>query len=377
MSREDSNNYREIFLSDAPMIDLRAPCEYLLGAFPTSVNLPLMNDLEREKIGICYKKHGQEAAIRLGHELVRDHNKKDKILRWKSFVKTHKEKGYFYCFRGGLRSRTSQQWLSEAGLDFPLVKGGYKAMRRFLIDETERLVNETEIIVVSGLTGSAKTKFLKTQNNSIDLEGLANHRGSSFGRNITPQPTQISFENRLAIDFLKFECSSNKTLLLEDESRLIGSRSLPLDLKNKMDQSRIVMIEESFEYRVSQIYNDYVINMMTDYERYLGSSKSSELEHSKANNKTAINFYQEYLENSTLRIKRRLGGVGLKEMMSLIKKAINNQQKTGELSLHKNWIIYLLKNYYDPMYQYQVGKKQSRVIFRGNTSAVSEYMSAI
>ncbi len=368
MSREDSNNYRELFLSDAPMIDLRAPCEFLLGAFPTSINLPLMSDLEREKVGICYKQQGQQEAIKLGHELVKDQNKNNKISHWHSFATEHKENGYFYCFRGGLRSRTSQQWLSEAGLDFPLVKGGYKAMRRFLIDETERLVNETEIIVVSGLTGCAKTDFLKTETNSIDLEGLANHRGSSFGRNITPQPTQISFENNLAIEFLKFEASNEKTLLLEDESRLIGSRSLPLSLKNKMDQSKIIMIEESFEFRVSQIYSDYVVNMMNDFQVYAQSSSVDD-------SKNTIDIYQEYLENSTLRIKRRLGGVGLKEMMKLIKKAIEKQRQTGELSLHKNWIIYLLKNYYDPMYQYQVGKKIERVIFKGSTTAVSEYLS--
>ncbi|PHS20391.1 MAG: tRNA 2-selenouridine(34) synthase MnmH [Kangiella sp.] len=369
MSREDSNNYRQIFLSDAPMIDLRAPCEFVLGAFPTSINLPLMSDLEREKVGICYKKHGQEAAIKLGHDLVKDQNKGDKVSLWQTFANANKENGYFYCFRGGLRSRTSQQWLSESGLDFPIIKGGYKAMRRFLIDETERLVNETEIVVVSGLTGSAKTKFLKTQNNSIDLEGLANHRGSSFGRNITPQPTQIDFENKLAIDLLKFENSSEKVLLLEDESRLIGSRSLPLSLKNKMDQSNIVMIEESFKFRVSQIYNDYVVNMMNDFEVYSQTSSDD--------NKDTISIYQEYLESSTLRIKRRLGGVGLKEMMDLIERAIENQRKNDDLSLHKNWIIYLLKNYYDPMYEYQVGKKMERVIFKGNTSAVSEYISTM
>ncbi len=370
MSREDSNNYREIFLSDAPMIDLRAPCEFILGAFPTSKNLSLMSDQEREKVGICYKKQGQEAAIKLGHELVKDQNKSEKISKWHSFAKEHKENGYFYCFRGGLRSRTSQQWLSESGLDFPLIKGGYKAMRRFLIDETERLVDETEIIVVSGLTGSAKTKFLKMQKNSIDLEGLANHRGSSFGRYITPQPTQISFENSLAIDLLKFESSNEKILLLEDESRLIGSRSLSLSLKNKMEQSKIVMIEESFEFRVSQIYDDYVVDMIKAYETYSESSGIN-------TNKDTIDIYQEYLENSTLRIKRRLGGVGLKEMMTLITKAIDMQKKTGELSLHKKWIIYLLKNYYDPMYQYQVEKKMERVVFKGKTSAVSEYINTI
>jgi len=370
MSREDCNNYREIFLSDAPMIDLRAPCEFVLGAFPTSNNLPLMSDLEREKVGTCYKKHGQEVAIKLGHDLVKEQNKNDKVSQWHSFAKEHKENGYFYCFRGGLRSKTSQQWLSEAGLDFPLVKGGYKAMRRFLIDETDRLVNETEIIVVSGLTGSAKTKFLKTQSNSIDLEGLANHRGSSFGRNITPQPTQINFENNLAIEFLRFENSNEKILLLEDESRLIGSRSLPLTLKNKMDRSEIVMIEESFEFRVSQIYSDYVVNMMRDFEIYAQSSGDDE-------NNNVIDIYHEYLESSTLRIKRRLGGVGLKEMMTLIEKAIDQQKRTGDLSFHKSWIIYLLKNYYDPMYRYQVNKKIERVIFKGNTSSVSKYLSTI
>jgi tRNA 2-selenouridine synthase len=367
MSREDTNNYREIFLSEAPMIDLRAPCEFSLGAFPTSTNLPLMSDLEREKVGTCYKKYGQDAAIELGHDLVKDQKKLDKVSSWQSFAKSNKDNGYFYCFRGGLRSRTSQQWLSETGIDFPIIHGGYKAMRRFLIDETERLVNQTEIIVVSGLTGSAKTKFLNTKNNSLDLEGLANHRGSSFGRNITPQPTQINFENNLAIDFLKFEGKNISTLLLEDESRLIGSRSLPLSLKNKMDQSKIVMIEESFDFRVSQIHSDYVINMIAEFQKFANSNNNGNIS-------DPTQLYGEYLKLSTLRIKRRLGGVGLKKMMDLIDVAIQSQIVKNDLSLHKDWIIYLLKNYYDPMYEYQVGKKSDSVIFRGDTSAVSEFL---
>ncbi len=363
MARINSKDYRQIFLSEAPLIDLRAPCEFSKGAFPQSINLPLMSDRERELVGTCYKQKGQQSAIDLGHQLVQGELKGHRVSAWKNFAKQNLETGFFYCFRGGLRSRTSQEWLSNAGVEFPLIEGGYKAMRGFLLSETERLINESKIQIVAGLTGSAKTKLIVKQNNAIDLEALANHRGSSFGKCITAQPTQIDFENRLAIQLLKHEADNKPYLLLEDEGRLIGSRSLPLSLKDKMDQAPLIMIEESFDFRVEQIFEDYVHKTLIEFKSEYGDM--------------AIQKYSEYLIQSTQKIKKRLGGVGLKDMLHLIGQAITHQENQGELRKHKDWIVYLLEKYYDPMYSFQMAKKKPRIQFAGNTKEVENYICSL
>lgn len=126
----DITDYRDIFLNDRPMMDTRAPVEFVKGAFPGVVNLPLMTDDERQRVGTCYKQQGQQAAIVLGHELVSGAIKAERVEQWAQFARANPD-GYLYCFRGGLRSQIVQQWLHEAGLDYPRVGGGYKAMRTF------------------------------------------------------------------------------------------------------------------------------------------------------------------------------------------------------------------------------------------------------
>ena len=88
-SRADTQDYRELFLSDAPMMDMRAPAEFSHGAFPTAHSLPLMTDDERAQVGICYKQRGQDAAIELGHQLVAGDVKTERLARWKAFASSH------------------------------------------------------------------------------------------------------------------------------------------------------------------------------------------------------------------------------------------------------------------------------------------------
>src|SRR5690606_18363670 len=109
LMRTDSAAYREIFLSGLPLMDMRAPVEFAKGAFPHTVNLPLMDDAEREQIGTCYTLHGQNAAIELGHRLVTGPIKEQRIKAWADFALAHPD-GYLYCFRGGLRSQIAQEW---------------------------------------------------------------------------------------------------------------------------------------------------------------------------------------------------------------------------------------------------------------------------
>ena len=129
------DNYQQLFLSDTPLLDVRAPVEFLQGAFPRAINFPLINDEERHAIGIRYKQLGQDKAIELGHELVTGDTKEARISLWADFTHQHPQ-GALYCFRGGMRSKITQQWIFEkTGVVYPRIKGGYKALRRYLIDE--------------------------------------------------------------------------------------------------------------------------------------------------------------------------------------------------------------------------------------------------
>ena len=122
----------QLFLNDTPLMDVRAPVEFNEGAFPTARNIPLINDEERHVIGKTYKDLGQDEAIKLGVELVSGTTKSDRLAQWQQFTKTHPE-GVLYCFRGGMRSKVTQQWLfEETGVRYPRVKGGYKVLRRFI-----------------------------------------------------------------------------------------------------------------------------------------------------------------------------------------------------------------------------------------------------
>src|SRR5690606_26217595 len=134
-----------------------------------------------------------------------------------------------------LRSQIVQQWLkTEAGIEYPRVVGGSQAPRSFLIDTTEQAVAQCNFVLLGGYSGTGKTEVLARLPNALELEGQANHRGSSSGRHATPQPAQIDFENRLAIDLLKKRAAGIEHFVLEDEGRIVGSCSLPLSLYRGM-----------------------------------------------------------------------------------------------------------------------------------------------
>jgi len=120
-----------------------------------------MNDEERHRVGLQYKQKGQDAAIVLGHALVSGEIKAQRVAQWVKFAQEHPE-GYLYCFRGGLRSRISQQWLSDAGLPYPRIIGGYKAMRSFLIEKLNTSIAASKFVLVAGFTGCGKQKSYKS-----------------------------------------------------------------------------------------------------------------------------------------------------------------------------------------------------------------------
>ncbi|WP_066962837.1 tRNA 2-selenouridine(34) synthase MnmH [Microbulbifer sp. Q7] len=360
--RPDCAEFREIFLHDTPMIDTRAPAEFNKGSFPNAVNLPLMTDIERQKVGTCYKQHGQQAAIALGHQLVSGKTKAARINAWAEFARAHPN-GYLFCFRGGLRSQISQQWLAEAGIAYPRITGGYKAMRSFLIEEIESAVRECRFTLVGGMTGTGKTEVLMQLDNAVDLEEHANHRGSSFGKRATAQPPQIGFENALAVDFLKRRASGQTRFVLEDESRLIGRCSVPLSLHQGMCDYPLVWLEDSLEGRVERILKDYVVDLCEEFVALHGTEEGPAA-------------FAQALRQNLANIIKRLGGQRYQELDDIMQQALQRQLADGTVDRHRDWITALLRDYYDPMYVYQAEKKAARIVFRGNQREVVEYLRA-
>lgn len=365
----DRDLIRSLFLHDIPLMDVRAPVEFAQGAFPCAVNHPLMNDSERHDVGLRYKQQGQDAAIKLGNKLVSGEIKEQRIAQWQAFAREHPD-GYLYCFRGGLRSRTTQQWLKESGVDLPLVNGGYKAMRRVLIDELEQSIADSRFIILAGKTGTGKTWLLKELSGAIDLEGFAHHRGSSFGRFPDGQPSQINFENSLAIALMKNRSRGLNQFWLEDEGRLIGSLSLPLSLQKKMKESPLVLLEEDLEYRISITLKDYVIDLERYYRNY---TKQRDMQTSNDNtleSDAPFKQFSSYLLDSLARIKKRLGGERYQKIEQQMQDALQEQKNSGNIDLHRIWIESLLTSYYDPMYEYQLENKQQQFVFRGNSHQI-------
>jgi len=355
------DDFRAIFLSQTPLLDVRAPIEFNQGAFPFSENHPLINDDERQQIGLKYKTLGQDEAIELGHELVQGDVKTERVEHWAAYFKNHPD-AVLYCFRGGMRSKISQQWIYEkTGLIFPRVKGGYKAMRRFLIDELENSSEQISPVILGGRTGIGKTVLLQKLKHKIDLEGLLHHRGSVFGNHVTPQPTQINIENTLSIELLKLIDQQHFNIVFEDEAPNIGSRRIPQVLFDKMKLSPLVLLEASVDERINITFQEYITEALAEHQRHNGEEQG-------------FISWQNQLHNALDKIQRRLGGVRHTEIKNILSRAIQLQQSSNDTRLHYDWIKHLLVDYYDPMYDYQISKKQNRIVFNGNHDEVLAYL---
>ncbi|GAB5452172.1 MAG: tRNA 2-selenouridine(34) synthase MnmH [Halioglobus sp.] len=357
----DTDQYRALFLEATPMLDLRSPAEFSRGAFPSALSLPLMNDDERAQVGVCYKKNGQQAAIDLGHALVAGDIREQRVARWLEFARRHPG-GCLYCWRGGLRSETVQRWLAEQGVDYPRVAGGYKALRRFLLEELERSLGSASMVLVSGKTGTGKTRVIERLQRAIDLEGLANHRGSSFGQMPTPQPSQIDFENSVSIEFMRLLDAHEEPaspIFLEDEGRLIGRVALPENLRVLMKQAPLLVVEEPLQARVDIVLEDYIHDLGERYARLYGPEGGQ--------------AHCEKMLADLDRIARRLGGERHQRVAAMLRGAFEQQWRTGDVSAHREWIAFLLERYYDPMYEYQLQQRDGERIFAGSRAAVLDW----
>lgn len=360
MNLPTTNDFKNIVINNTPLIDVRAPIEYEKGAFLNSINLPLMDNEERHQVGIRYKEDGNEEAVKLGHELVCGETKEKRVKAWANQIRNYPDI-LLYCFRGGQRSKISQEWIyEETGITIPRLEGGYKAFRNFLIQSLEPSKQKCLPILLGGYTGSGKTILLKKLDNFIDLERLANHRGSSFGNQLTPQPTPINFENNLAYDLIQLAHKGYRHMILEDEGSHIGKCFIPKPLASYFNSGGLVILETPFEERVQITFDEYVIQAQEDLIKELG-------------NEEGLKNWFDNIDSSLYRIRTRLGGLRYGEIKKALDNAFSNQLKTGSYTLHKDWVGYLLKEYYDPMYQYQIDNTDKKILFKGNADDVLEY----
>ena len=326
-----------------PLLDVRAPVEFAKGALPNSTNLPILDDAERAAVGTTYRREGRAAAVAQGFDLVSGSTRTARLDAWRHFFEGH-PRAALTCWRGGQRSQIAQTWLHEAGVDVPRVRGGYKALRRGCLDVLEQTAADKRWWVVAGRTGTGKTVVIKALTNAVDLEGAANHRGSAFGAMPTPQPAQATFENQLAYAALALQ---SRHLVVEDESRTIGRLGVPEGWHAEMQAAPLVVVEASLESRAAHIRTEYVDEpLQTCTPEFLAAR------------------YREALD----RIQRRLGGVLYGDITRLLDRAFAGSED------HTAWIAALLEKYYDPMYDYQLQGKRTRIRFQGDRESVIAYL---
>lgn len=334
MSLLSDSYLRELFLNNTPLIDVRAPIEFSEGKIPNSVNHPILNNEERHLIGTCFKMQGQDAAIALGHKLVSGTIKEERVMAWADYIRSHPT-AQIFCFRGGLRSQIACSWLSEIGIERAPISGGQKRLRQFFLS----ILNEAsfpKIIRLGGLTGSGKTKVLKQIPHHIDLEELAQHRGSAFGYR-GPQPAQATFENLIAAKILK----NPEKIIVEDESATIGNLGIPRRFRQAMIESSLVILHADINERIHNIFDDYVIHRDCDF--FITAVK---------------------------KISKQLGDLRTAALIQEIREAFASGK---DISRHASWIQTLLVEYYDRYYLKAIERQKERIVFEGTQTEILQY----
>lgn len=237
-------------------VDVRSESEYARAHIPGSVNFPLLNDEARAAVGTTYKQEGREAAVQLGLRLIGPHFE----TYYQSLLKlsrSHNKKLLFYCWRGGLRSQIASTLVQWSGLPVSMIQGGYHSFRNWAFKTLDQPRN---YFVISGHTGTGKTEILhllRAQGESVlDLEGLANHKGSALGGlGLPPQPKNEHFENLIAYTLRSFP--QNQPVFVENESRMIGQCALPNGLWEGMQSACFIEVNIDVETRIGRILEEY------------------------------------------------------------------------------------------------------------------------
>ncbi len=263
------------------------------------------------------------------------------IKQWCESIKSHPQQpALIFCWRGGLRSRLAQEWIYQQGLEILRVESGYKGLRHEALKAIE---NPAPFVVLSGMTGSGKTRLIHKLRHFVDLEGLANHRGSAFGSHFgVSQPQQATFENKLALSL--YQVTDN--YVLEDESPNIGRCHLPDMFYARMVPAPMVMIETPVRIRALEIFKEYI------QAPFAGGMPLHELEHSFARN--------------VERIRNKLGGLECDNIKAMLSQSFQfdalNEDFTGA---YLDWIERLLTHYYDKLYIHSLSLKSRKTLFKG------------
>lgn len=260
---------------DFPVFDVRSPGEFLRAHMPGALPLPLFNDEQRKIIGTAYKQQSRKAAVQIGLEYFsrRMMEIREEVKQFCKKLQEDKEDKtvMLHCWRGGMRSNSVAWLLDLYGYHIYILKGGYKTYRNWVLAQFEK---KYSLNILGGYTGSGKTDVLERMEDLgvpvIDLERLANHKGSAFGSlGEAPQPTQEMFENLLAAELCKEnrinsqdDPSATQAIWLEDESRHIGRVGIPLSLWNLMRTSNLYFLEIPFDRRL-----DYIISTYGSFEK--------------------------------------------------------------------------------------------------------------
>lgn len=262
------------------LADTRSPLEYNSGHIPGAVSLPLFSDDERASVGKTYKKSGRTEAVLEGLKLI---GPKLSGLFSDGVSLAGGEPVLMYCWRGGMRSESVAWLLSTGGVKVMLLEGGYKAYRNFILEE---LAIRRKTIILGGLTGSGKTEILKVLGRkgeqTVDLEGLASHRGSAFGwLGQGRQPATEQFANNLYDSWAGLDY--NRPIWLEDESRNIGTVFMPDPFWANMQQSPVIALISPAAVRLPRLVSEYscfppgqLIESVQKISKRLGGDRSGD-----------------------------------------------------------------------------------------------------
>lgn len=323
----------------ALLVDARSPDEFAEAAIPGAVNVPVLDNQERAEVGTLYKQVGKRQARHRGVEIVAPKipSMIDQIARLQ--LETS-QPVVVYCWRGGTRSLALTQFLQLAGIPARQLSGGHKGFRRHVLDFFER-GQWAKLLVFRGLTGVGKTHCLHRLAERgyavIDLEGLANHRGSAFGNlGLPPQPSQKTFEALLWDELRKTPCDGY--ILAEGESRHIGRIALPARVYETLQVETSIWLHASLQARVRNILNDY----------------------------PAVDQLKEEFTQPICALKDRLG----KETTTRYLELLGNGQWSELVSE-------LMENYYDPLYRHTLPERRVEVDLEPEDTVMERIQSAI
>ena len=239
------------------LLDVRSPAEYDQGHIPGALNLPLFSDEERAEIGTLYKQCGRQSAVLRGLAMVGPRLESMATRMAEAAAGGEGQPLRLHCWRGGMRSGAVAWLASQVEVPVLLLEGGYKSYRRWVLELFER---PWPLRLLGGRTGTGKTELLLALRQRgvavVDLEGRANHRGSSFGAlGLPPQPSVEMFENLLAADLAALAAAPE--IWLEAESSQVGRCRIPAGLWRQMKDAAALLVERPLEWRVEQLVAVY------------------------------------------------------------------------------------------------------------------------